>query len=40
MTTKNWCLGFLCLILASLAAIIGINYFVDPFVYFLSQNGD
>lgn len=40
MTTKNWCLGFLCLIVASLAAIMGINYFVDPYGYFRSQSGD
>lgn len=40
MTTKNWCLSFLCLIVASLAAIMGINYFVDPYGYFRSQSGD
>lgn len=40
MTTKKWCIGFLCLILATLAVIMGTNYFVDPYGYFRSQSGD
>lgn len=40
MTTKKWCISFLCLILAALIAIMGINYFVDPYGYFRSQGGD
>ena len=40
MTTKKWCISFLCLILAALATIMGINYFVDPYGYFRSQDGD
>ncbi len=40
MTTKKWCIGFLCIIAASLLAIMGINYFVDPYGYFRSQGGD
>ena len=40
MTTKKWCISFLCLILAALIAIMGINYFVDPYGYFRSQSGD
>lgn len=30
-TAKKWCVSFLCIILAALLAIIGINYFVDPY---------
>ncbi len=37
---KQWCICFICIILAGLAAIMGINYFVDPFGYFRSQSGD
>ncbi len=40
MTTKKWCIGFLCIIAASLLSIMGINYFVDPYGYFRSQGGD
>lgn len=40
MTTKKWCIGFICIIAASLLAIMGINYFVDPYGYFRSQGGD
>lgn len=40
MTTKKWCIRFLCLILAALVAIMGINYVVDPYGYFRSQSGD
>lgn len=40
MTTKKWCIGFLCLILAALVVIMGTNYFVDPYGYFRSQSGD
>lgn len=40
MTTKKWCIGFLCLILATLIVIMGTNYFVDPYGYFRSQSGD
>lgn len=40
MTMRKWCISFLCLILAALAIIMGINYFVDPYGYFRSQNGD
>ena len=40
MTMKKWCISFVCLIAASLLAIMGINYFVDPLGYFRSQGGD
>lgn len=40
MTMKKWCISFICLIAASLLAIMGINYFVDPLGYFRSQGGD
>ncbi len=40
MTTKKWCICFLCLILAALLVIMGTNYFVDPYGYFRSQSGD
>lgn len=40
MKTKNWCFAFLCLIVVSLAAIMTINYCIDPYGYFRSQNGD
>lgn len=39
-SAKKWCVRFVCIILAALLAIMGINYFVDPYGYFRSQGGD
>ena len=40
MTTKKWCISFVCIILAALLFIMGVNYFYDPYGYFRSQSGD
>lgn len=39
-TAKKWCIRFVCIIAAALLAIMGTNYFVDPYGYFRSQGGD
>ena len=40
MTTKKWCISFVCIILAALLFIMSVNYFYDPYGYFRSQSGD
>lgn len=40
MTTKKWCIRFVCIILAALLFIMSVNYFYDPYGYFRSQSGD
>ncbi|MCR5798080.1 MAG: hypothetical protein K6G63_09235 [Eubacterium sp.] len=40
MSAKRWCISFLCIMLAVLVAIMGINVVIDPYCYFKAQSGD
>lgn len=40
MNSKKWTIAFVSLIILVLAGIMALNYFVDPYKYFSSQNGD